>query len=84
MDKLNEALLQSRLPFMPGYYYDSSVKTDHSLIWIDSGTPLQEYKKAIGARNLWKYRIRFFSTLADFTAFVSRLPADAEALEPAA
>ncbi|GIV35696.1 MAG: hypothetical protein KatS3mg032_0075 [Cyclobacteriaceae bacterium] len=83
-EKLNEALLQSGLPYMPGYYFDNNAQTGHTLIWVDKDTPMKTYKRAIGARNLWKYRIRFFTSLSDFSAFACRHESGKEELEPAA
>jgi|DewCreStandDraft_4_1066084.scaffolds.fasta_scaffold64958_2 hypothetical protein len=81
--KLVEALSMSGLPFMPGYFHDSSARTAHTLIWVDEHTSLDEYKRAIGARTIWKYRIRFFRTLQEFTQFACK-PVQEEELETAA
>lgn len=82
-DKLTEALSLSGLPFMPGYYHDSNAHTAHTLVWIDENTPLSKYKEALGARTIWKHRIRFFRTLREFTAFACK-PVQEETLETAA
>ncbi len=82
-EKLMEALGVSGLPFMPGYFHDNNAQTAHTLIWIDEHTPLSRYKKALGARTLWKYRIRFFRTLREFSAFACK-PVQEEELETAA
>lgn len=71
-EKLTEALTQSSYPFMPGYYYDSSASTAHTLVWLDDNVSLKKYKQAIGPRIIWKYRIRFFRTLPEFTRFACR------------
>ncbi len=83
-EKLTEALMQSGLPFMPGYYFESTAKTDHTVMWVDSSTPLKAYKQAIGARILWKYRIRFFTALSEFLQFACGTANPEEELEPAA
>lgn len=69
-DKITEALTHSGLPFMPGYYHDSNAAIDHTLIWTDENTMLKQYKAAIGARTIWKYRLRFFRNLQEFTEFI--------------
>lgn len=82
-EKLVEALSMSKLPFMPGYYHDSAARTAHTLIWIDEQTSLDKYKEAIGSRTIWKYRIRFFRILHEFSEFACK-PLEEEPLETAA
>ncbi|MFN3840238.1 MAG: hypothetical protein ACK4RF_05980 [Cyclobacteriaceae bacterium] len=63
-----DALERSGLPFMPGYLYDTSITENHSMLWIDDSKSIEEYKRAIGAKLVWKYRLRFFSELSAFSA----------------
>jgi hypothetical protein len=54
----------SDIDFMPGFMESPGVRND--LIWISDVTSVQEVKEAIGAKVIWKYRLRFFDTLESF------------------
>ena len=58
--------------FMPGYVENSSEMDTHDLYWLDGRTTLQLFKEAIGAKLIWKFRLRFFTTLEDFLTFEDR------------
>jgi hypothetical protein len=79
-----EALDRSDLPFMPGYLFDNSLSEDHGMLWIDEATDLREYKKAIGAKLIWKHRIRFFMDLNALTSSSQAHTEKDEAFSPAA
>jgi hypothetical protein len=53
-----EQLEKSDLPFMVGTN-DSDRNLD--LYWIQEGALLRDFKKAIGAKTVFKYRLRFFN-----------------------
>ncbi len=55
--------------FMPGYIENSSDLDTHDLYWLDGRTDLRSFKLAIGGKLIWKYRLRFFTSLEDFLAF---------------
>jgi hypothetical protein len=55
--------------FMPGYIENSSELHTHDLYWLDGRTSMRLFKEAIGAKLIWKYRLRFFTSLEDFLAF---------------
>lgn len=38
---------------------------DVSLFWIDDTLPLRDFKKAIGSKIVFKYRLQFFSSLEE-------------------
>lgn len=63
-----EALDRSELPFMPGYLFDNSLSQNHGMLWVDESIDLRSYKKAIGAKVIWRHRLRFFTDLNEFTA----------------
>lgn len=52
---------------MPGSL-GASVQSPYTydLYWVDNNTDLRVFKKAIGARIIWKYRLRFYRSLEDF------------------
>jgi hypothetical protein len=55
--------------FMPGYIENSSDLDTHDLYWLDGRNNLRAFKQAIGAKLIWKYRLRFFTSLEAFLAF---------------
>ncbi len=58
--------------FMPGYIENSSDLDTHDLYWLDGRTDLRSFKLAIGAKLIWKYRLRFFTTLEEFLAYENK------------
>jgi hypothetical protein len=82
--KLAEALQHSGLPHMPGYFFDSNATVDHTMFWVDESIPLETYKRAVGARTIFKNRIRFFLTLSEFSQFACRSLREEKAFENAA
>jgi hypothetical protein len=58
--------------FMPGYIENSSDLDTQDLYWIDGRSSLPAFKHAIGAKLIWKYRLRFFTTQEDFMAYENR------------
>ena len=55
-------LEQSRFTFMPG----SSEDRQLSLVWIDERADFREFKKAIGSKTIFKYRLRFYNNVEEF------------------
>ena len=54
--------------FLPGYIDSSTPEETHDLYWLDGRTSLESFKRAIGAKLIWKHRMRFYSTLESFLA----------------
>lgn len=48
------------LAFMPGYIDDATATVPHDLYWVNDQTKVQEMKKAIGGKLVWKYRLKFY------------------------
>jgi hypothetical protein len=44
----------------------SSSEETHDLYWVDENISLKEFKKAIGSKLVWKYRLQFYPCLEDF------------------
>ncbi len=65
-DEVKERMEGSELKFMPGFVETQAAGITHDLYWVDATTNLRQLKEAIGAKLIWKYRLRFFSTLEDF------------------
>jgi hypothetical protein len=55
--------------FMPGYIENSEDHDTHDLYWLDGRNNMRAFKEAIGAKLIWKHRLRFFNTLEALEAF---------------
>lgn len=63
-EDVNRRLEHSRLRVMPGSLGTSEEAAE--MYWVAEHTSLKEFKKAIGARMIWKYRLRFYTCLEEF------------------
>lgn len=61
-EEVLESLEDSDLPIMPG---STGNEQDIILFWVDDTLPLRSFKKAIGGKVVFKYRLQFFSTLEE-------------------
>jgi hypothetical protein len=68
---VRKKLEHSRLAIMPGYLDASLGRGTYDLYWVDENVPLQEFKEAIGAKLIWKYRLRFYPNLEEFIEAVN-------------
>jgi hypothetical protein len=61
-----DQLEHSSIGFMPG-----SIGGDENiaLYWVDEHTTVRDFKKAIGSKMVFKYRLRFFESLESLHAF---------------
>ena len=64
-------LEHSRVSHMPGYLDASLGRGTYDLYWIDESVSLQEFKEAIGAKLIWRYRLRFYANLEEFVEAVN-------------
>ncbi len=55
-------LEKSDIVFMPG---STEGEKDLSLFWVDEKTSLREFKKAIGSKTVFKYRLQFRSHIEE-------------------
>jgi hypothetical protein len=53
---------------MPGYIENFPGEDTHDLYWIDDRSSLRTFKEAIGAKLIWKHRLRFYDSLEAFNA----------------
>jgi len=67
--EVKRKLEHSRLNVMPGSF-GASTESPHTydLYWVDDKMDLRDFKKTIGARIVWKYRLRFYRSLEEFMA----------------
>jgi hypothetical protein len=61
-EEVLESLKNSDLPFMPGSLGNEQ---EISLFWWDDQLPLRDFKKAIGGKVVFKYRLQFFYNLEE-------------------
>jgi hypothetical protein len=52
----------SRFPYMPGTSESESV----SLFWIDERSTIRNFKKAIGSKTVFKYRLQFYTSIEKY------------------
>jgi len=62
------SLENSGLNFMPGYVNEEGLV----LVWIDEAEPLRSFKKAIGGKMIFKYRLRFYASVEAFVESKNR------------
>lgn len=53
---------RSGFAFLPG----SSDDSDLALYWVNETAKLHDFKKAIGAKSIFKYRLRFYASVELF------------------
>jgi len=53
---------QSGFSFLPG----SSDDGELALYWVNDTAKLRDFKKAIGAKTVFKYRLRFYNSVESF------------------
>ncbi len=59
-------LQSSNVNFMPGNTGGAAGQDIHDLYWLDDNVKIRSFKEAVGSKLIWKYRLRFFTTLEDF------------------
>jgi hypothetical protein len=65
----------SSIAHMPGYMETNPGQDPADLYWLDGNASLRKVKEAIGAKLIWKHRLRFYSSLEAFMAS-QQAPAD--------
>jgi hypothetical protein len=65
-EEVLKRLDSSNVNFMPGYTGGSSEMDTHELYWLDEKVNLRDFKEAIGSKLVWKYRLRFYTSLEEF------------------
>jgi hypothetical protein len=64
-DEVTRHLERSGIDFMPGYDGNQPGQ-DNELYWIPEEMSIRTFKEAIGAKAVFKYRLRFFESLEQF------------------
>ncbi|HVU84404.1 MAG TPA: hypothetical protein VHC50_06165 [Puia sp.] len=67
-EEVKRKLEHSDQRYLPGFIESAPGDVTHDLYWIDGRTNLHTFKRAIGGKLIWKYRMRFFTTLEEFMA----------------
>lgn len=67
-EEVGSKLEDSDLKLMPGYTGGPAGEGDlyHDLYWVDDRVSLRELKESIGSKTLFRYRLRFYSSLEAF------------------
>lgn len=63
--KVRKALRKSILVEGDHYIEGHSSHEDCTLYWLTSRITLLDFKKSIGAKYVWKYRLRFYKTIEE-------------------
>ncbi|MEK6783166.1 MAG: hypothetical protein AABY93_15810 [Bacteroidota bacterium] len=53
---------RSGFGFLPG----ASDESDLALYWVNDSATLRDFKKAIGAKTIFKYRLRFYGSVEEY------------------
>lgn len=64
--EVRRKLEHSSIPHMPGYMETSPGQEPADLYWLDGTVSMDKLKAQIGAKLIWKYRLRFYPSLEDF------------------
>jgi hypothetical protein len=64
-DDVIRQLDRSGLEIMSGYHTKQSGEL-HELFWVPETMTIREFKEGIGAKTIFKYRLRFFESLEQF------------------
>lgn len=62
VEEVMKNLEGSRFPSMPGTSENDSL----TLFWIDERSSLRDFKKAIGSKTIFKYRLHFYPSLEKY------------------
>lgn len=62
-------LEHSDISFMPG---SASGEPNVALYWVDDQTSVRDFKKAIGGKTVFKYRLRVYSSLDNLNTIQNR------------
>jgi len=65
---LHHKRLDDNSKFLRGQVTVEIPEKEVQLLWVHKRSALKELKKAIGADLIWKYRLRFYFNLEDFTS----------------
>lgn len=60
--EVRHELERSDIKFLPGFANERGV----ALYWISEDISLRDFKKAIGAKTIFKHRLRFFTSVEEF------------------
>jgi hypothetical protein len=64
--EVRKKLENSNLHFMRGYVDNTTATLTHDLYWLNDRTELRAMKEAVGSKLIWKYRLKFCTSLETF------------------
>jgi hypothetical protein len=59
-------MLNQNFLLLPGYIGSGTGTSDHDMYWVGKNVDLRSFKLAIGAKTIWKYRVRVYKSLEEF------------------
>jgi len=65
-NEVSKKVRNSNLKYMKGNNEGGFNLVDHDLYWLDNKNSLRSFKEEISAKIIWKYRIRFYTSLEEF------------------
>ncbi|HYG17725.1 MAG TPA: hypothetical protein VD816_02305 [Ohtaekwangia sp.] len=78
--EVRKKLEHADVNYMPGYIDNSSNRVTHDLLWLDDKTDVRVLKEAIGSKIIWKYRLRFYTSLEAFVEAQEKPASDTQGL----
>ena len=64
-DDVVKHLERSSIEFMPGYNTGEE-RDSYEMFWVPESMPLGVFKRAVGAKTVLRYRLRFYEALEEF------------------
>jgi len=58
-------LEKSSIEFMPGYNTGEE-RDSYEMFWVHESMALADFKRAVGAKTVFRYRLRFYEALEEF------------------
>ena len=74
--EVRRKLQYSSIPHLPGYIESNPGQDTADLYWFDGTVSLRQVKETLGAKLVWKHRLRFYSTLEEFLSSRQTSPQD--------
>lgn len=85
-EEVARRLYHSHIAYMPGNIGSAPGAASHDMYWVDKSLDDRAFKLAIGAKAIWKYRIRVYRSLEEFVSSQNKettsfTPQDLELME---
>lgn len=64
-EDVSRSLERSGIDFMPGYNTGEE-RDSYEMFWVPESMPIADFKRAVGAKAVLRYRLRFYEELSEF------------------